>query len=906
MPLMVLAQATPHVEYWFDTDHAHATIVSASYGTTSFSPDVSRLGMGLHRLYYRFQSSDGKWSVPHTAFFVKNGSQYTGQWLCEYWFDQNQADRKTVRANMRTFSIQEDVSRLSEGMHRFCYRIQGVDGRWGEPHSSFFLIPAGGGQDDLITAYQYWFDENDSHAEMVNLDTPASPYLLDIDLQVDDLANEITPDNLKTVEDEFGILQVGRNTALNIRFKGIDKNWSNVHSYEFANILERPIFTGFLKNPDADEGYDYWEYMEDGHVVDFDDEGEEYARAYPTPSTSNQKPFRAPDDEKEFTFKENSSMSQKVEGLPKVGLRLSFWAAVDADGEMTVSAGDKSLTITSTTWQAYHFDFLSEEEDGRFIVEVKESKGNGRVDHFTLSLAVDEMPMHADDFAALKRFYNETGGDKWAHKWNFADTPAATDHLAGVKTREGRVTRISLPNNNLTGNLGTALFSLPELTDINLSGNALSGDLATWMELLGKTGVKCTHLRYLDISDNALSGNLGAIGDAFPELVSLRASKCHFSALTPALPEHIQRLETSRQTIDRTYSYDELIADGKLMEKVPTILLYDHSTRSYKTSLPISLYGEDGSNVWESILELSDGGFNVREKDRNHSVCYLPNGSLLTADNKGTTMPVKFNFRMGDVDFNGNVSVSDLQKTINLSLERYVPMYNHTAANTVVDDVINIQDVAVLVNAMVSTSATMSNATFLDTEEYGDDAKAQLYVTDGCLVLNSEIPIAALDVTLTGGTDEWESMLEDAGMQCTVAHETGRTHLIVYSITERELPAGKTVLARTGRKHLDFAEVVDIDGMPVITAINGAPTGITATSKGLSLVVNNGVLRLWTNETLHDFDWQVLSLSGQTIAKGHADNVAPGSLYLCRTTNQPVLVRVMAGDVVLTKKITTK
>lgn len=902
IPIAMSAQGTAYIEYWFDSDHAHTVRVTATYGSTSFSPDVSGLSRGFHRISYRYQAGDGKWSAPHSAIFMCNNGSYTGAWKCEYWFDQNYAQRKTKKTEGRIFTLQEDVSQLSMGMHRFCYRIQDPQGRWSGVHTSVFLLYDGGSADNGITAYQYWYDEEDALAETVELSDPVSPYLLNVDFDVADLADEITPDNLAVVKDEFGYNQIGRATNLHIRFKDKSRTWSSVKTFPFVNLMENPLLNGFIQNPEADEGMDYWDGSYDVNGSD-GETGEDVPLA---PAVGNAPPQRSEAEDRLFLLSEGGWMSQTIEGLPYTGLRLTFWAAVDHGGEMSLKVGDQEINITSSTWQNYHVDFLPG-EDGVFTIECEALKLNGRIDHFALTLPVDEVQMDEADFALLKRFYEESGGDGWTHKWNFASTPAATGRLDGVKTRNGRVVRVSLPDNNLKGTLGSTLFSLPELAEINLRGNQLCGNMDTWMATLRQSGIKCTHLRHLDLSGNQFTGNLGAVGDAFPELVSLRAAECHLTDVMPALPAHISRLDIGGQTFDRGFTFSELTAGSLLKETVPTILLYDHATRDYRSTLPLTLLGSDEAGTWRARLDVYDGGSRITRLNDSEAVSYLPVGAMLQATYRDFVIPVQFDFLMGDVDFSGHVSVGDLQKTINLALEREVPLYNYTAANIVADEVINVQDVAALVTTMTTEPATMLRMPrydfLLDDET---EAKAQVYVADGCLMLDSELPVAAFDLTLTGGTDEWEWLQDETGMQCTVKNNGGATRVIGYSVFGHELPAGQTVLARTGRTGVDRVEAVDVEGTVVKTAINAVPTGIMTASKGVTLMVNDGTLRLWTDSILHDVDWQVSTLSGQIMVQGHADRLTAGSTTLCHMNGQPVVVKVVAGNMVMTQKLSIK
>ncbi len=84
----------------------------------------------------------------------------------------------------------------------------------------------------------------------------------------------------------------------------------------------------------------------------------------------------------------------------------------------------------------------------------------------------------ATDKAALVALYNATdGANSWTTKTNWT-TDQALSSWSGVTTNsDGRVTRLVLNNNGLTGTLPTELGDLSELEQLNLEDNALSGAL---------------------------------------------------------------------------------------------------------------------------------------------------------------------------------------------------------------------------------------------------------------------------------------------------------------------------------------------------------------------------------------------------------------------------------------------
>ena len=89
-----------------------------------------------------------------------------------------------------------------------------------------------------------------------------------------------------------------------------------------------------------------------------------------------------------------------------------------------------------------------------------------------LYLCSQTRPSHPADREALIAFYNEAGGSYWSEgrDWLNPDVSLAAWH--GVEVNDdGRVTKIALQSNNLTGKLSPALEDLTSLTGLFVEGN---------------------------------------------------------------------------------------------------------------------------------------------------------------------------------------------------------------------------------------------------------------------------------------------------------------------------------------------------------------------------------------------------------------------------------------------------
>ena len=112
---------------------------------------------------------------------------------------------------------------------------------------------------------------------------------------------------------------------------------------------------------------------------------------------------------------------------------------------------------------------------------------------------------HAGDRAALVAFYDATGGPGWTINTNWkTDAPLREWH--GVETDvDGRVSRLRLSNNALTGQMPNVLGELAHLVELSLWHNRLTGPVPA---ALGRL----TNLDWLDLNYNDLTGTMPDLG----------------------------------------------------------------------------------------------------------------------------------------------------------------------------------------------------------------------------------------------------------------------------------------------------------------------------------------------------------------------------------------------------------
>lgn len=164
-------------EYWFDNDVS--TLQTLDAVTTAV--DISTLPDGLHAFSLRVKDSEGLWSSTMTKYFVKKPTPTsTAVAACEYWFDNDVANRKPLNESVTVV----DLTGLTQGLHAFTMRVKNDAGVWSSAMTKYFIVPLGADIEGGVTIsrYIYWIDDEINDDKYVSGSLSSSSDIVAVDL----------------------------------------------------------------------------------------------------------------------------------------------------------------------------------------------------------------------------------------------------------------------------------------------------------------------------------------------------------------------------------------------------------------------------------------------------------------------------------------------------------------------------------------------------------------------------------------------------------------------------------------------------------------------------------------------------------------------------------------------------
>ena len=153
--------------------------------------------------------------------------------------------------------------------------------------------------------------------------------------------------------------------------------------------------------------------------------------------------------------------------------------------------------------------------------------------------------MSSADREALVALYNATDGANWANNENWL-SEEPLENWYGVTVSDGRVTRLVLEFNQLTGMIPAELGDLSSLTELDLSRNQLTGSIPTELgNLSSLTRLQLSGNRQWNFETRTYEGGLtGSIPRELGNLSSLTSLYLFGNQLTGSIPPELGNLSS--------------------------------------------------------------------------------------------------------------------------------------------------------------------------------------------------------------------------------------------------------------------------------------------------------------------------------------------------------------------------
>ena len=155
-------------EWWVDHDYANRKLADGNgEGLILFDADISSVAPGMHHLNYHIADGNGEHAITYSHRFLRisaDNNQYTA-YACEYWFDDDFANRKRVENSNGVIAFDAEVEHLSAGIHRLNFRTVDEYGHWGAVYTQNFLRAVLDSNEEQSLLCEYWFDNDFEHRD---------------------------------------------------------------------------------------------------------------------------------------------------------------------------------------------------------------------------------------------------------------------------------------------------------------------------------------------------------------------------------------------------------------------------------------------------------------------------------------------------------------------------------------------------------------------------------------------------------------------------------------------------------------------------------------------------------------------------------------------------------------------
>ena len=190
----------------------------------------------------------------------------------------------------------------------------------------------------------------------------------------------------------------------------------------------------------------------------------------------------------------------------------------------------------------------------------------------------------------------------------------------------------------------------------------------------------------------------------------------------------------------------------------------------------------------------------------------------------------------GDANGSGDVDVNDVVSIVNYMVGVDQRPFILDAADVNSDTAIDILDVVSTVNIILTPAQAAKPAAT------AENAVAIYYVEDGVLYVDSPVALSGVDLTFaaTPRVSSFTPMADISAMEVTGGYVTdGLYRVVIFSISDKVIPAGRTALLRIADADIEAITLAD-------TRANRVDAQ-AADESGVSEAVADEVLRPWPN-----------------------------------------------------------
>lgn len=545
--------------------------------------------------------------------------------------------------------------------------------------------------------------------------------------------------------------------------------------------------------------------------------------------------------------------------------------------------------------------------------------------------------LDAEEWEILQSIREDLMAKGWNCPWDMSLGANGVSSFEGLAVVQGHAVGLNLSGSNLSGDFPWSVLGLPYLEELNLSGNDLSGDIGAGMLAAIEANPTATqNLKKVNISGNKFCGNIAQFANDCPALQYLDASGNCLKDVVPAILPNVTTLLLEGQAINEVVDLD---LTGSTPEgvpvSVPTIWTYNHAAQAWDK--PVSMLCTTGNlsdiklGSWEVTIG-NDTDWLVRlstasaglyglspARSLGANIYYGESGDVLNVmlidegsspiRNMGT-LKMRLTFAPGDANFSGDVDVTDLQAIILQILRQNAGrLFNYTAANTVEDETLNVQDVVGEVNLLLSSTpgSPAQQRCAAEAIKAAETASATVYCIGNELRICSEEPVAAFDLFVSGATSlSMSDALRDCGLTCMTQQTADGVRLIGYSLSGDALPAGdRTIALHEGDEaRVSAATLSDARAQKISTVLNLQPTAIgqAQAGAGVSVEIRDGRLAIEASGAEGDVRWSILTQDGRFIGEGTIAQGA-GRQSIDLGVRGVMIVKIECGSMKLTKKI---